>query len=51
VNALEMEKNGAFDAGYDTDGFLGPERGTNPAEIAALEEEADATSACTSDQC
>jgi hypothetical protein len=40
VNTLEMERNGAFDAGYDTDGSLGPERGTHPEEIKALEEDA-----------
>jgi hypothetical protein len=40
VNALKMQEDGIFDEGYDSDGYIGPPRGTDAAEIEALEEEA-----------
>lgn len=36
-NPLEM--GAAFEQGYDSDGWLGPERGTNPKELEALDED------------
>jgi len=36
-NLLEMEE--AFDQGYDSDGWSGPARGTDPKEVAATAEE------------
>lgn len=36
-NPLGMEA--AFEQGYDSDGWLGPERGTNPKELEALDED------------
>jgi hypothetical protein len=39
VNLLKMEEDGAFDAGYDSDDSLGPHRGTDLHELAALREE------------
>jgi hypothetical protein len=50
-NFLQMEEVGAFDAGYDSDNSLGPERGTDPAELAALEEEALILNALVLDAC
>jgi hypothetical protein len=40
VNALKMLEEGVFDEGYDSDGYIGPPRGTDAAELEALEEEA-----------
>jgi hypothetical protein len=40
VNALKMLEDGVFDDGYDSDGYIGPPRGTDQAELEALEEEA-----------
>jgi hypothetical protein len=40
VNTLAIKGKGAFDAGYVTGGFLGPERGTDQKEIAVLEDDA-----------
>jgi hypothetical protein len=35
-----MLEDGVFDEGYDSDGYIGPDRGTDAAELEALEEEA-----------
>jgi hypothetical protein len=40
VNALKMLEAGVFDEGYDSDGYIGPERGTDAEELQALQEEA-----------
>jgi hypothetical protein len=37
VNALKMLEDGVFDEGYDSDGYIGPPRGTDAAELEALE--------------
>jgi hypothetical protein len=37
---LKMQEDGVFDEGYDSDGYIGPPRGTDAAELEALEEEA-----------
>jgi hypothetical protein len=35
-----MLEDGVFDEGYDSDGYIGPDRGTDPEELQALEEDA-----------
>jgi hypothetical protein len=40
VNALKMLEDGVFDEGYDSDGHIGPPRGTDEEEIDALKEDA-----------
>jgi hypothetical protein len=39
INALKMEEDGVFEEGYDSDVYIGPERGTDQAELDALKEE------------
>jgi hypothetical protein len=43
-----MLEDGVFDEGYDSDGYIGPDRGTDEEEV-ELEEEAVATALTTSE--